>query len=177
LEQTKEKQIEELETTENIIQLNLITNQEDELSEQLLEEVKELTVLEKVKKHKWNILAGFAILLALILFLPIVINPNLKYAGRYNLTYLYDSYSEIRLSDYEYNYIELKKDGTYCMKNKANSVVTEQSGTYEVNKDVITFKSKTGGTTVTEEYEIEDEEIYITLWIGSREISFYFTKE
>ncbi len=43
--------------------------------------------------------------------------------------------SGVSVSSYDYNYIALNSDGTYELKNKANGVVSEQTGKYSIDSN------------------------------------------
>lgn len=96
--------------------------------------------------------------------------------GKYNLSSI-TGIPGVSVSSYEYNYIDLKSNGKYELKNKVESTVTEQTGKWSYADGTITFKVSNMSTSVTEEYSVIDGKIVITLSTDGMNVRMEFTRE
>lgn len=102
--------------------------------------------------------------------------------GKYNLTSISGA-PGLTASLYEYNYVELKGNGSYYLENKVknNSTITSQKGSYEIDEELtkLTLITKNGNTEVKEiaNYNKERHTFTLRTSLYGYNITMVFTKE
>jgi hypothetical protein len=113
----------------------------------------------------------------MLLFVVLASCAKSEHVGKYNVTSIsgIGNISEI----YEYNYIELKKNGDYYQTNKVKGTDTvfEQTGEWEVDGETITIITKSGSQKITETGTIKDGKITLTAQIGGSTLTVVWEKE
>ena len=108
--------------------------------------------------------------------IPLGFEFDSNYVGKYNLSEIIQDGKSVTI-EYEYNYIEIKADATFELKNKLENVEKSLIGEVYMKEQEIVFLYKLDNVLIKEFYKVENNNLMFESNIGDIAIKLIYSKE